>query len=102
MKQLLVAAAIALLTLAAAPVGAQEAEPAEAEASPEDRETSFRQVTGPVVEDVPGGALMIGAYGVAWLLVLAYVWRLATLSRRTAAEVDALHHALKARDEETT
>ncbi len=95
MKQLVIAFTFALTAVVAAPVLAQEAEPTEAEASPEGRETSFQNVTGPQVEDVPGGALMLGAYGVAWFLVLAYVLRLAALNRRTAGEVDALHHAVR-------
>jgi len=94
MKQLIAALALAL-TLAAGSAVAQESEATEAEASPEDRETSFQNVTGPQVEDVPGGALLIGAYGVAWFLVVAYLWRLAALNRRTAAEVASLHYAVK-------
>jgi len=95
MKQLI--AALALAFALTAPILAQEATEDESaeEASPEDRETSFQNVTGPQVEDVPGGALLIGAYGVAWFLVVAYLWRLAGLSRRTAADVDALHQAVK-------
>ena len=93
MKPLIAALALAFALTASAV--AQDAEPEETEAAPEDRETSFQNVTGPQVEDVPGGALMIGAYGVAWFLVVAYLWRLAALSRRTAADVDALQHALK-------
>lgn len=95
MKQLIAALALAFaLTASTFAQEATEDESAE-EASPEDRETSFQNVTGPQVEDVPGGALLIGAYGVAWFLVVAYLWRLAALSRRTAADVDALHHAVK-------
>lgn len=95
MKQLIAGLALAF-AVTVAPAFAQQEEPTEAaESAPEDRQTSFQNVTGPQVEDVPGGALLIGAYGVAWFLVVAYLWRLAGLSRRTAADVDALHHALK-------
>lgn len=89
-------AALALTFAFASASFAQEAPDESAEeSSPENRQTSFQQVTGPQVEDVPGGALLIGAYGVAWFLVVAYLWRLAGLSRRTAAEVDALQRAVQ-------
>ncbi|MBO6934152.1 MAG: hypothetical protein JJ863_04235 [Deltaproteobacteria bacterium] len=94
MNRLVIAFTLALTASVAAPVLAQEAETEEA--SPEEsRETSFQNVTGPQVEDVPGGALMIGAYGVAWFVLIGYVLRLAMLNRRTALEVDALHHAIR-------
>jgi len=100
MKQLITALALAFTltgpTLAQEPEADESAE----EGSPDDRQASFQQVTGPQVEDVPGGALLIGAYGVAWLLVVFYLWRLAGLSRRTAADVDALHHAVRNASEE--
>ncbi|MAQ19171.1 MAG: hypothetical protein CMN30_30775 [Sandaracinus sp.] len=74
-----------VFVLGAAPSFAQETESPEGE-----RATSFQSVTGPQVEDVPGGALMVGAYAVGWTLVLLYVGRLASLHRRNAAEVEAL------------
>lgn len=50
---------------------------------------------GQAVEDtVPGGLLMLAAYGVLWTLVGGYLWR---LSRRTAAtqrDLDALGQRL--------
>ena len=50
---------------------------------------------GQAVEDtVPGGLLMLTAYGVLWTLVGGYLWR---LSRRTAAtqrDLDALGQRL--------
>ena len=100
MKRLLAALALAFtltagsLALDANPSFAQDTEDTE-EGSPEDRAASFQSVSGPQVEDVPGGALMIGAYGVAWLLVVLYLWRLASLQRKTAAEVDALRHTVE-------
>jgi hypothetical protein len=95
MKQLIAALALAFALTGATFAQEAEGDPSAEESSPEDRETSFQNVTGPQVEDVPGGALLIGAYGVAWFLVVAYLWRLAALSRRTAADVDALHHAVR-------
>lgn len=39
----------------------------------ESRSAAFRAVEGAVVEDVPGGPLLIGAYGAIFALVLGYV-----------------------------
>ncbi len=41
----------------------------------ESRATSFQAVEGAQREDVPGGPLLIGAYGVTLLLLVGYVAR---------------------------
>ena len=46
-----------------------------------DRATSFEAVSGAVKEDVPGGPLVVAAYGLIWLAVFAYVFRLVRLQR---------------------
>jgi CcmD family protein len=51
------------------------------DAAPGDRATSFEAVTGAVKEDVPGGPLLVAAYGLVWLAVFAYVFRLVRLQR---------------------
>ncbi|MCA9580998.1 MAG: CcmD family protein [Myxococcales bacterium] len=42
----------------------------------EERATTFQAVEGPVEESVPGGVLLLVAYGVAWLAVFGYVLRI--------------------------
>lgn len=59
------------------------------------RATGFRTVTGPDQEQVPGGTLLLIAYGAAWLLVAGYAWRLGGLHRDTAADVEALRRSLE-------
>ena len=86
MKRLLcVVAAVAVLSVV-------QAAPAAAEGS---REGFVPAAPGQAVEDsVPGGLLMLTAYGVLWTLVGGYLWR---LSRRTAAtqrDLDALGQRL--------
>ncbi|HKU37958.1 MAG TPA: CcmD family protein [Polyangiales bacterium] len=51
------------------------------EAAKDDRAASFQAVTGAVKEDVPGGPLLVAAYALIWLAVLAYVFRLVRLQR---------------------
>lgn len=44
----------------------------------EDRGTAFQRVTGPARDNVPGGKLMVIAYGVVWMTIFGYVfatWR---------------------------
>ena len=73
----------------AAPVWAQPAG--------DSRAAGFRAVEGANVEDVPGGMLLVAAYGIAWLLVLAFVWRLAGLQRQAGADLARVEAALEAR-----
>jgi hypothetical protein len=85
--------AFALALAAATPLLAA-AQGAEAGATPDDRATSFRAVTGAEAESVPGGPLLIGAYGLVWCFTLLYVLRLAGLSRRTSVEITRLERIL--------
>lgn len=72
------------LVLVAGSAAAQEEDAAQS------RSTVYRAVEGPLTEDVPGGALMLGAYGAAWLLTMGFVWRLGLLHARNAADLDRL------------
>lgn len=56
----------------------------------DDRASTFRAVSGPQVDRVPGGRLLIAAYGVAWVLMLGYLWRLGALHASNAAELERL------------
>ena len=60
----------------------------------DDRAQSFQAVQGAVKEDVPGGPLLVGAYGLIWLAVFAYLVRLVRMQARTEAEVARLAQAL--------
>ena len=50
------------------------------------RQTAFRSVSGAEGEQVSGLTLMVTAYGLIWLLVLAYVLRLAALQAASERE----------------
>ena len=56
--------------LSSAPVFAQEGEETE-----EDRTESFRAVSGPEVERIPGGRYLVYAYGLMWVMTAAFMWR---------------------------
>ncbi len=89
-----------LLAGAAAPAASAQDEQPEVTGPAEERATEFRAVEGPVTEDVPGGALMVGAYGVIWLLVLLYVVRLGRMQGRIAADVERLERSLASTDDQ--
>ena len=74
---------------------AQEAEPAPATDPSEDRAASFRTVDGAVSEDVPGGALLVGAYGAVLVLLLGYVLWLGSLQSGANREISRLAAALE-------
>lgn len=69
--------------------------PARATDPSEDRAASFRAVEGGVSEDVPGGALLVGAYGTVLVLLLGYVLWLGTLQAGASREVARLAAALE-------
>ena len=55
------------------------------------RSTAFQAVEGARPEDnVPGGKLLVSAYGVVLLLLVGYVARLGLLQRKTSADVERL------------
>lgn len=58
------------------------------------RSTAFRAVSGPSTEDVPGGPLLIGAYGAILVLMIGYVMWLARLQSTTTRDLDRLKRAL--------
>lgn len=61
---------------------------------PEERASAFRAVSGPQVEQVPGGALLIGAYGVAWIAILGFFAHVGRLNARTATDIARLERAV--------
>ncbi len=55
------------------------------------RATEFQAMEGARAEDaIPGGNLMIAAYGVVMLLLVGYIARLGMLQRRTSSDVARL------------
>ena len=57
-----------------------------------DRSTSFQAVSGARVEDVPGGPLLIAAYGAILSLLVVFLWRQQRAiegARRRVAELEA-------------
>lgn len=78
-----------LLTLLASPALAQED-------AAESRSAVFEAAQGARLEEIPGGGLLVAAYGVVWLLVLAYVVSLGIRQARTARELERLRQDLEA------
>lgn len=56
----------------------------------EERAAAFRGVRGPEAESVPGGALMLAAYAVVWVLLFLFLMRMRRLQRHTAEELERL------------
>ncbi len=73
--------------------------PDQAAQSPgESRSQAFVAVEGAVAEDIAGGPLMLGAYITIWVLLLAYVFRLARMSDHTQREIERLAKLLARND----
>lgn len=79
------AATLFVLAALAAPAAAQEDDDPSSS-----RAESFQAADGPNTENIPGGALMIGAYGTAFILVLGYVVSLGFRQSATAKDIAAL------------
>jgi CcmD family protein len=70
--------------------------PGAAQDAAAERSAAFQAVEGTTKEHVPGGPLLVGAYGVIWALVLLYVLRLVRLQQKAQADVQRLRRALEA------
>lgn len=102
MKRLLLALPFALslfslllgsptLIQAQAAGGAEVEAPAAADADPAaSRATEFRAVRGAEAEQVPGGTLMVVAYGLVWAFLMLFVVRMALLHRRVTSDLRTL------------
>jgi CcmD family protein len=71
-------------------------EAAQEKGSGESRAAAFRAVEGSQQEEIPGGPLLIGAYGLAWLLLLVFVVRIGRMQSSTAREIERLERSLGA------
>ncbi len=76
-------------------LGVAGVSPVAAEDVAEERASAFRAATGAEKEDVPGGALMAGAYGIILVLFVGYAWHLGRGQRRLASELDHIQKALE-------
>ena len=72
------------LSLLAAPAAAQDEDPGAS------RSETFEAAEGPNTENIPGGALMIGAYGAMFVLLLGYVVSIGYRQTQTARELSSL------------
>jgi len=64
----------------------------------ESRSATFQAVSGGQGEDVPGGPLLVAAYGAVLALVLGYVLYLGRLTAGASRDLDRLENALKSKD----
>jgi CcmD family protein len=78
-----------------APAAVEDAAPAE-ETAAEERAAQFVGVTGPEAESISGGALLLGAYAIVWILLFLYLMRMRGLQRQTAEELERLSAAIRA------
>jgi len=62
----------------------------------EQRSQTFQAVEGATKEHVPGGPLLVAAYGVIWALVMLYLIRLVRLQQKAQSDVERLRRALEA------
>lgn len=92
------AIALSLTLIAAAPAGAVLAQDEQAEGAG-GPSVAFEAARGPNVEQVPGGALMVGAYGVVFVLLLGYVVSLGFRQARIARDLARLRDDITARPE---
>jgi len=67
-----------------------------AEDAAEERAAQFVGVRGPEAESVPGGALLLGAYAIVWLLLFLFLMRMRGLQRQTAEELERLSLEIRA------
>lgn len=93
-----IAFVFAVATVGAALYGSRAtAQPPDTGNPSEDRATSFEAMTGPSKESIAGGPLLLGAYAVAWGVVVFLVWRVGKADRETAARLARLEQALAGR-----
>ena len=85
---------VCVVPLAVLGMGSHASAQAAAPSAAIERSTSFQAVQGAVKEDVPGGPLLVGAYALIWLGVLAYVVRLVRLQRRAESDLARLEQLL--------
>lgn len=89
------ATALALAMIASSP-GAIVLAQDETEDAAESRAATFEAARGAQLEELPGGSLLVAAYGVVFVLLLGYVVAIAFRQASTARELDRLRQDMKA------
>jgi len=100
----LIAAFVLGFTMLVAPMALAEDPPSEPGAATsdvpkdaaEERATQFVGVRGPDTESVPGGALLLAAYAIVWVLLFLFLMRIRGLQRHTAEELERLSAEIRA------
>ena len=98
LKTLLLSSALGLalaLPLGGASLALAQGEPPpsaedEADEAADSRATGFRAVSGAQVEDVPGGLMLVGAYGAIAVLLLLFLLRQQSQLRELGGRITAL------------
>jgi CcmD family protein len=100
MRRWLAALAFVLALGAGAAAAQEDPNGGTKQSAAQSRSAQFRAVRGAVRENVPGGPLLVAAYGVAWVLVLGYVIRLGVMHSRTARDLERLEKSVASRTED--
>ena len=74
---------------------AEDGKSGETETAAESRSAAFQAVEGAPGEKVPGGPLLVGAYAVILVALVAYVGRLGALHAKNRNELDRLARVLE-------
>jgi hypothetical protein len=94
------AAALVLAPVWASSARADEVDVAaveDSEDAAQSRSATFQAVSGAQTEDVPGGPLLVGAYGAVLALVLFYVLYLGSLSAGASRDLARLEKAIESK-----
>ncbi|MEM7448639.1 MAG: CcmD family protein [Myxococcota bacterium] len=70
----------------------------EKETPGDSRAAAFRAVSGPQTESIPGGILLVSAYGIVFFLLLGYVIRLGSIQSKTAVRLSDLEAILASKE----
>lgn len=87
---LLVASGVVAQDAPSAPDATSDETPAE------ERAAQFVGVEGPEAESVPGGALLLAAYAIVWVLLFLFLIRMRRLQSATAEELERLSAEIRA------
>ena len=98
MRTLVSAFVLGFTLLVGAPATAETTEGSDSseQTAAEERAAQFVGVTGPEAESIPGGALLLAAYAVVWVLLFLFLLRMRGLQRQTAEELERLSAEIRA------
>jgi CcmD family protein len=100
----LIAAFVLGCTMLLTPVALGEAPPVEPDLksseakkdAADERASQFVGVRGPEAESISGGALLLAAYAVVWVLLFLFLMRMRRLQKQTAEELERLSAEIRA------